>query len=122
MILRSLAAVAVSLSLALPLAAAEMGCPTPAQLARGLAVKVPKGPPFTLVADRSGARLTWQLSEMRTVSTFGRGGLALIEETGTFNGPVPEDVVGGCLFLASDISRAMTGQALVIDGGVVVTG
>lgn len=34
----------------------------------------------------------------------------------------PEDVVGGCLFLASRASRAMTGQALVIDGGVVVTG
>ena len=34
----------------------------------------------------------------------------------------PEDIVGGCLFLASSLSRAMTGQALVIDGGVVVTG
>lgn len=34
----------------------------------------------------------------------------------------PEDVVGGCLFLASQVSRAMTGQCLVIDGGVVVTG
>ncbi|MGR3541217.1 MAG: SDR family NAD(P)-dependent oxidoreductase [Hasllibacter sp.] len=34
----------------------------------------------------------------------------------------PEDIVGGTLFLASDASRAMTGQALVIDGGVVVTG
>lgn len=34
----------------------------------------------------------------------------------------PEDIVGGCLFLASKASRAMTGQALVIDGGVVVTG
>lgn len=34
----------------------------------------------------------------------------------------PEDIVGGCLFLASSASRAMTGQALVIDGGVVVTG
>ena len=34
----------------------------------------------------------------------------------------PEDIVGGCLFLASQVSRAMTGQALVIDGGVVVTG
>lgn len=34
----------------------------------------------------------------------------------------PEDMVGGCLFLASNASRAMTGQALVIDGGVVVTG
>jgi len=35
---------------------------------------------------------------------------------------VPADIVGGTLFLASNISRAMTGQALVIDGGVVVTG
>jgi galactose dehydrogenase len=34
----------------------------------------------------------------------------------------PEDIVGGVLFLASDLSRMMTGQALVIDGGVVVTG
>ena len=34
----------------------------------------------------------------------------------------PADIVPGCLFLASDASRAMTGQALVIDGGVVVTG
>ncbi len=34
----------------------------------------------------------------------------------------PEDIVGGVLFLASDSSRMMTGQALVIDGGVVVTG
>ena len=34
----------------------------------------------------------------------------------------PADIVGGCLFLASNVSKAMTGQALVIDGGVVVTG
>jgi NAD(P)-dependent dehydrogenase (short-subunit alcohol dehydrogenase family) len=34
----------------------------------------------------------------------------------------PEDMVGGVLFLASDASRMMTGQALVIDAGVVVTG
>jgi NAD(P)-dependent dehydrogenase (short-subunit alcohol dehydrogenase family) len=34
----------------------------------------------------------------------------------------PGDIVGGCLFLASAASRMMTGQALVIDGGVVVTG
>jgi len=34
----------------------------------------------------------------------------------------PADIVGGALFLASGASRLMTGQALVIDGGVVVTG
>lgn len=34
----------------------------------------------------------------------------------------PQDIVGGCLFLASNASRMMTGQSLVIDGGVVVTG
>lgn len=34
----------------------------------------------------------------------------------------PQDIVGGVLYLASDVSRMMTGQALVIDGGVVVTG
>lgn len=34
----------------------------------------------------------------------------------------PEDIVGGVLYLASDTSKMMTGQALVIDGGVVVTG
>jgi galactose dehydrogenase len=34
----------------------------------------------------------------------------------------PEDISGGVLFLASNASRMMTGQALVIDGGVVVTG
>lgn len=32
----------------------------------------------------------------------------------------PEDVVGGTLFLASNISRMISGQLLVIDGGVVV--
>jgi galactose dehydrogenase len=34
----------------------------------------------------------------------------------------PEDMICPTLFLASDASRMMTGQALVIDGGVVVTG
>lgn len=34
----------------------------------------------------------------------------------------PEDIVGGVLFLASSSSKMMTGQALVIDGGVAVTG
>lgn len=34
----------------------------------------------------------------------------------------PEDIVGPTLFLASDASKMMTGQAMVVDGGVVVTG
>ena len=34
----------------------------------------------------------------------------------------PEDITGGVLFLASSASRMMTGQAMAIDGGVVVSG
>ena len=34
----------------------------------------------------------------------------------------PADIAGGVLFLASSSSRMMTGQSLVIDGGVVTTG
>ena len=34
----------------------------------------------------------------------------------------PDDITGGVLFLASEASKMMTGQTLVIDGGVVVTG
>ncbi|MEL7026866.1 MAG: SDR family oxidoreductase [Pseudomonadota bacterium] len=34
----------------------------------------------------------------------------------------PDDIVAPCLFLASVASKAMTGQAMVVDGGVVVTG
>ena len=34
----------------------------------------------------------------------------------------PEDIAGACLFMASDVSKMMTGQAIVIDGGVVTTG
>ncbi|WP_417524705.1 SDR family NAD(P)-dependent oxidoreductase [Marinovum sp.] len=34
----------------------------------------------------------------------------------------PQDIVDAVLFLASDTSRMMTGQAMVVDGGVVVTG
>ncbi len=34
----------------------------------------------------------------------------------------PDDIVGATLFMASATSKMMTGQAIVIDGGVVVTG
>ncbi len=34
----------------------------------------------------------------------------------------PRDIVGAALFLASEASRMMTGQAMVVDGGVAVTG
>jgi len=34
----------------------------------------------------------------------------------------PEDMVGSTLFLASMASKMMTGQVIVVDGGVVVTG
>ncbi|HGG05830.1 MAG TPA: SDR family oxidoreductase [Aliiroseovarius sp.] len=34
----------------------------------------------------------------------------------------PRDIVDATLFLASNASRMMTGQAMVVDGGVVVTG
>ncbi|MDR2329374.1 MAG: SDR family oxidoreductase, partial [Comamonas sp.] len=32
----------------------------------------------------------------------------------------PEDVAGPVLFLASDLSRFMTGQVLLVDGGLVM--
>lgn len=34
----------------------------------------------------------------------------------------PEDLLGAVLFLASDLSRMVTGQCLVVDAGLVVTG
>lgn len=34
----------------------------------------------------------------------------------------PQDIVDATLFLASDTSRMMTGQVLVVDGGVITTG
>jgi NAD(P)-dependent dehydrogenase (short-subunit alcohol dehydrogenase family) len=34
----------------------------------------------------------------------------------------PQDIIDAVLFLSSNTSRMMTGQCMVVDGGVVVTG
>jgi NAD(P)-dependent dehydrogenase (short-subunit alcohol dehydrogenase family) len=50
-------------------------------------------------------------------------GLAKFLETQSLPDEIVEaDIVGGVLFLASRSARMMTGQVMVIDGGVVVTG
>ncbi|WP_439143067.1 SDR family NAD(P)-dependent oxidoreductase [Planktotalea sp.] len=65
----------------------------------------------------------WVLTQKQKDMWVTKEGLAAHLERQCLDDPLaPEDIVGGTLFLASDLSRAMTGQSLVIDGGVVVTG
>lgn len=65
----------------------------------------------------------WVLTQKQKDMWVTPEGLAAHLERQCLKDPLePEDIVGGCLFLASRASKAMTGQALVIDGGVVVTG
>lgn len=65
----------------------------------------------------------WVLTQKQKDMWVTEDGLAAHLERQCLDDPLaPEDIVGGTLFLASDLSRAMTGQSLVIDGGVVVTG
>ncbi|MEM9438294.1 MAG: SDR family oxidoreductase [Pseudomonadota bacterium] len=65
----------------------------------------------------------WVLTQKQKDMWVTEEGLAAHLERQCLKDPLaPEDIVGGTLFLASDASKAMTGQALVIDGGVVVTG
>ncbi|MEM9350989.1 MAG: SDR family oxidoreductase, partial [Pseudomonadota bacterium] len=65
----------------------------------------------------------WVLTQKQKDMWVTEEGLAAHLQRQCLKDPLaPEDIVGGTLFLASDASKAMTGQALVIDGGVVVTG
>lgn len=65
----------------------------------------------------------WVLTQKQLDKWVTEEGLAAHMERQCLKDPLkPEDIVGGMLFLASRASSAMTGQALVIDGGVVVTG
>ena len=65
----------------------------------------------------------WVLTQKHIDMWVTEDGLAAHLERQCLKDPLaPSDIVGGTLFLASDLSRAMTGQSLVIDGGVVVTG
>ncbi|MEP5152753.1 SDR family oxidoreductase [Planktotalea sp.] len=65
----------------------------------------------------------WVLTQKQKDMWVTEDGLAAHLDRQCLKDPLePDDIVGGVLFLASNLSRAMTGQALVIDGGVVVTG
>ncbi|MGH1576372.1 SDR family NAD(P)-dependent oxidoreductase [Planktotalea sp.] len=65
----------------------------------------------------------WVLTQKQKDLWVTEDGLAAHLERQCLKDPLaPADIVGGVLFLASNLSRAMTGQSLVIDGGVVVTG
>ncbi|MEO0665029.1 MAG: SDR family oxidoreductase [Pseudomonadota bacterium] len=65
----------------------------------------------------------WVLTQKQRDMWVTEEGLAAHLERQCLKEPLePEDIIGGTLFLASSASKAMTGQSLVIDGGVVVTG
>ena len=65
----------------------------------------------------------WVMTERQKEKWVTPQGLAAHLERQCLKDPLaPEDIVGATLFLASDASRMMTGQALVVDGGVVMTG
>ncbi|EET47701.1 SDR family NAD(P)-dependent oxidoreductase [Thalassobium sp. R2A62] len=65
----------------------------------------------------------WVLTQKQKDMWVTEDGLAAHLDRQCLKKPLdPQDMIDGVLFLASKTSKAMTGQALVIDGGVVVTG
>jgi NAD(P)-dependent dehydrogenase (short-subunit alcohol dehydrogenase family) len=65
----------------------------------------------------------WVLTQKQKDMWVTEDGLAAHLDRQCLKDPLaPEDIVFPTLFLASRTSNAMTGQALVVDGGVVVTG
>lgn len=65
----------------------------------------------------------WVLTQKQKDMWVTEDGLAAHLDRQCLKDPLaPDDITGGVLFLASQASKMMTGQAMVIDGGVVVTG
>lgn len=65
----------------------------------------------------------WVLTQKQKDLWVTEEGLAAHLERQCLKTPLaPQDIVNPTLFLTSNASRMMTGQALVVDGGVVVTG
>lgn len=65
----------------------------------------------------------WVLTQKQKDMWVTEDGLAAHLDRQCLKDPLePQDIVDGVLFFASKTSKMMTGQSLVIDGGVVVTG
>ena len=114
-------------------------CPLPVDaLPAPAAVAVPKAelqvaaiepamaPVRTLVSDteslRRIAELEAEVSRLRAEVARLESEAAAVRFASTLTTLAPEDMVEPTLFLASTASRAITGQMLAVDGGVVGTG
>ena len=65
----------------------------------------------------------WVMTEKQKAQWVTEAGLAAHLDRQCLPDPLePADIVGPCLFLASDAARAVSGQLVPVDGGVVVTG